>query len=71
MKNKICLFAFLIASNFASGQTLPNFEELQLANPADYKAAEPIVLQSSNYLLSNPVDEAQLDRLYAPMFQPR
>lgn len=67
MKHSIVLF-FIVCSTYAGAQSLPSFDLIKLEKPADYKAADPFVLQTANYLLSVPYLKESKDRLSALQF---
>jgi hypothetical protein len=58
----LTLLSFIVCSFYASAQTLPNFDLIKLEKTADYKPAEPFVLQTTNYLLSIPFKKDNTDR---------
>jgi hypothetical protein len=64
----IFLVATIIFSQLSYSQTLPNFEEISLKQPSDYKSAEPNVLTAANYIFSTPVKEDNPDRKMALSF---
>ena len=67
MKHLIVLI--LIVCNIHSGaQSLPRFDLIKLEKPADYKAADPFILQTANYLLSVPYMKDNKDRVSALQF---
>jgi hypothetical protein len=61
MKASIVIF-FIYCSLYSNAQTLPNFDLIRLDKTADYKLAEPFVLQTSTYLLSVPYKKENPDR---------
>ena len=61
MKNTI-IGLFLFLGYHVQAQTLPNFELIKLEKTADYKKAEPFVLQTATYLLSIPFKSENTDR---------
>jgi hypothetical protein len=66
-------FAFLtilamLAALAGFSQSMPPIDSVRLATAADYRAAEPIALQVSNYILSTPTDEKSLPRLNGTRF---
>ena len=67
MKESIVFF-FFICSTCTNAQTLPNFALIKLEKTADYKVAEPFVLQTSTYLLSVPFKRESPDRLSSLRF---
>lgn len=62
MKKWIIVLLLCYCNNCIS-QTLPNFDEIKLELAADYKTAEPAVLQSAGYILSVPFEKNDLNRL--------
>lgn len=52
----------------AGAQTIPNIKSIKLENAADFRAAQPFVLQTANYLLSTPYDAGNKDRKESIMF---
>lgn len=66
-KTLLTLFLFMAASTVFA-QTLPKLDSVRLATPADYRAAEPIALQVSNYILTTPSDQQSIQRLNATHF---
>lgn len=67
MKHLIVLF-FIACNTFAGAQSLPMFDLIKLEKPVDYKAADPFVLQTANYLLSVPYMKDNKDRTSALQF---
>ncbi len=67
MKHLIVLF-FIVCTINAGAQSLPSFDLIKLEKPADYKAADPFVLQTANYLLSVPYMKENKDRTSALQF---
>jgi hypothetical protein len=66
-------FAFLTILAMLSAlagfsQSMPPVDSVKLATPADYRAAEPVALQVSNYILSTPSDQKSLPRLNGTKF---
>jgi hypothetical protein len=53
---------FILSFTYSNAQTLPNFDLIKLEKTADYKPAEPFVLQTTNYLLSTPFKKENTDR---------
>jgi len=51
----ICLLIFGGAKSFA--QILPAFSQVKLEKIKDYKAAEPVVVQTADYVLATPIDQ--------------
>jgi len=67
MKHLIVIF-FVVCNTCAGAQSLPSFDLIKLEKPADYKAADPFVLQTANYLLSVPYMKENKDRMSALQF---
>jgi len=66
-------FAFLtifsmLAALAGFSQSMPPVDSVRLATAEDYRIAEPIALQVSNYILSTPTDEKSLSRLNGTKF---
>jgi len=66
-------FAFLtlltmLAALAGFSQSMPQVDSVRLATAADYRAAEPIALQVSDYILSTPSDDKSLPRLNGTKF---
>jgi hypothetical protein len=51
-----------------TAQTLTDFDLIKMEKAADYKAAEPFVLQTANYLFSVPYKKDSKDRLNSLRF---
>jgi hypothetical protein len=51
----ICLLIFTCCGSFA--QILPAFRQVPLKKQKDYKVAEPLVLQTADYILATPIDQ--------------
>ncbi|MBC7687400.1 MAG: hypothetical protein H7211_04395 [Aquabacterium sp.] len=67
MKKIVIIIITLINCN-AFAQTVPNFDIVKLEHAPDYKAAEPIALQASTYLLTTPFEKSNKDRLKSLSF---
>lgn len=65
---KIIIIIFAFCSSYINAQTLPNFDLIKLEKASDYKAADPLALQTATYLLSNPFKKDNLDRLNSLRF---
>jgi hypothetical protein len=50
-----CLLIFICFGSFA--QILPAFSQVMLKKQKDYKAAEPVVVQTADYVLATPIDQ--------------
>lgn len=68
MKPLIFLFATMMLTSFGFAQQIPNYEEVKLESPADYKAAEPMVLGAANFLFASPNDTSAPDRMKSTQF---
>ena len=64
----LCMIFFGLCCLYSNAQTVPNFDLIKLEKPADYKAAEPFVLQTSTYLLSSPFKSENKDRINSLQF---
>ena len=67
MKGSLAIF-FILCGSYLNAQTLPNFDLIKLDKTADYKVAEPFVLQTATYLLSAPIKKDDPDRLNSLRF---
>lgn len=65
MKKIILFLAFQLVSTAVFSQDYSILDKDSLKTPEDFQNAEPIVLDCSNYLLSNPVDKDVQNRLDA------
>jgi len=65
---KISFVILLFCGLAAGAQTIPNIKSIKLEQAADFRAAQPFVLQAANYLLLTPYDAANKDRKDAIMF---
>jgi len=68
MKFKIVLAACLFTCAIASAQTSADFDKVTLEQKADYKTAEPQVLEATQLLLNNPIEKDNVQRLRATSF---
>lgn len=59
----LCMIFFGFCCLNTNAQTVPNFDLIKLEKPADFKAAEPFILQTSTYLLSSPFKSDNKDRI--------
>ena len=64
----ICIVFFALSCLYCNAQTVPNFDLIKLEKPADYKSAEPFVLQTTTYLFSNPFKSDNKDRINSLQF---
>ncbi|HUZ57925.1 MAG TPA: hypothetical protein VMU83_04020 [Hanamia sp.] len=62
------LFLVLASTTFSYAQTSPDYSQIKLDNPDDYRAANTFALMAANTLLSNPVDKNKIDRLNCQKF---
>lgn len=67
MKKNIAIL-FFFCSLYVHAQTVPNFDQIKMEKAPDYKAAEPFVLQTANYLLTTPIIKDNPDRLSSLKF---
>lgn len=66
---KILLTLLTSAIGFSAfSQSLPQIDSIKLVTTADFRVAEPVVLQAANYLLSTPSDQHNPARLKAGQF---
>lgn len=65
---KLILIFFVLVSYCSKAQTIPDFELIKLEKRTDYKAAEPFVIQTANYILSTPFDKKNDNRLKSVQF---
>jgi hypothetical protein len=63
MKTSIFIIALSLVTIGAFSQDFSNLKNQKFKNSVDYKNAEPKVLECSNYLLNNPIDKDELNRL--------
>lgn len=63
MKTTIFIIALNLLTIGAFSQDFSNLNDINFNNSEDYKNAEPKVLECSNYLLNNPIDKDELNRL--------
>jgi len=54
---RLLLICLLIFAGGAFAQTLPAFRQVKLEKIKDYKAAEPVVVQTADYVLATPIDQ--------------
>jgi len=58
----------VLSFNFCYSQALPDFDEIRLVSPDDFKAAEASVEQATGYLLSTPYEKNDINRLKSLQF---
>jgi hypothetical protein len=68
MKTLSCIIALVFAFNYGSGQSTQNFDKFKLGTPEECKAAEPLALKASTYVLSTPFEKKDLVRLQSLSF---
>jgi len=68
MKKALFTLIAVIGSLCAFSQSMPNVDSVKLATSADYRAAEPVALQVSAYILSTPTDDKSIPRLHGTKF---
>lgn len=59
----IYLILFVILCNNSIAQTTFDYEKVKVETAADCRAADPLALEASNYLLSTPFEKNNIDRL--------
>jgi hypothetical protein len=60
--NRLILALVFCWAAAVNAQTLPNFDLIKLEKASDYKAADPFVLQTANFLLSSPFTKDNAER---------
>jgi hypothetical protein len=66
---KALLTLFVVSLSFAAfSQSMPPVDNVTLVTAKDYHDVQPLVIQVSGYLLSNPVDKDDEVRLTASIF---
>ena len=68
MKKMLFLFLVLATTTFLYAQIGPDYSQIKLDKPDDYRAANAFALAAANTLLSNPVDKDKIDRLSCQKF---
>jgi len=68
MKKIFCLALSLFSIVVAFSQTITNYDQIKLDKADDYKMADTFALQAANFLLLNPIDNAENDRLKSSQF---
>jgi len=68
MKKMLLTLLAVISACAGFSQTPPQTDSVKLVTKADYRAAEPVVLQACNYLLATPADQKNPSRLKAGQF---
>ncbi len=64
----VAVLLFFFCGVAAHTQTLPNFDLIHLEKPVDFKKAEPFALLTANFLLSNPFEKENKERLNGLQF---
>lgn len=64
----VVAFILILLSHLSFAQTMPDFDLVKMDNTADFKTAEPFVLQTCNFLLSTPVVKGNDNRLKSMQF---
>lgn len=68
MKKLLFLFWALATTTFLYAQIGPDYSQIKLDKPDDYRAANTFALMAANTLLSSPVDKDKSDRLSCQKF---
>ena len=68
MKKALFTLITILGAFTAFAQSMPNVDSVKLATDADYRAAEPVALQVSTYILSTPSDDKSVPRLHGTKF---
>ena len=68
MKKTLFLLIALLTTTFLYAQNVPDFTQIKLDKPDDYRAANTYALVAANALLSNPIDKDKIDRLNCQKF---
>jgi len=68
MKTKLLLIAIILLSLNSFGQKFKHLEDNKLKKIEDYAKYDKELLDATNYILSNPIDKNDVDRLYAISF---
>jgi len=68
MKKTFFLLIALLTTTFLYAQNVPDFTQIKLDKPDDYRAANTYALVAANALLSNPIDKDKIDRLNCQKF---
>ena len=63
----ICLLSIAAQANLFA-QKVPEFNKVPLKKVKDYKSADSVVLQTSNYLLTTPIEKGDSTRLKSAAF---
>lgn len=64
----ILIIGLTVFCNCLFAQSGPDYDNIKLETAADCRAAEPMALQASTYLLSTPFEEKNITRLRALSF---
>ena len=67
-KNLFLSFLFLCSSLIVFSQDFSSLQNVTLEDYEQYKSAEQEVIECCDYLLSNPYDKKDVNRLYAAQF---
>ncbi|MEP7232990.1 MAG: hypothetical protein ABI691_22210 [Ginsengibacter sp.] len=68
MKKMLFLFLALATTTFLYAQIGPDYNQIKLDKPDDYRAANTFALTAANTLLSSPIDKNKIDRLSCQKF---
>jgi len=68
MKKALFTLIAILGAFSAFAQSMPNVDTVKLATDADYRAAEPVALRVSAYILSTPTDDKSIPRLHGTKF---
>lgn len=68
MVKNLLLALFIIFSISIYAQNNIDYSQVKLEVDEDFKNAEPIVVNATDYILSNPVNDQDMKRLYAVQF---
>jgi hypothetical protein len=68
MKKLLLILLFVTLTGKIFAQVVPPFDQYKLDTDSDYKAADSLVLQTADYLLSTPINQNESTRLRAGHF---
>lgn len=68
MVKNLLLALFIVFSISIYAQSNIDYSQVKLEVDEDFKNAEPIVVNATDYILSNPVNDQDVKRLYAIQF---
>lgn len=69
MKHLLFSFLLLLTVSNTFSQSLPNYDEIKIESKEDFnESADNAALQASDYLLSTPIDNKNIDRLRSLQF---